>query len=174
MKKYTFLLALSTATLSAHNATMQHAIERLFFIKPVSQEKADLILYYAAMGDDAKATDALAQFLTNPKNPKPNPNKQLGPHGQACLHAAASSQDVAMFAYLVSLGAALDQQDSLGRTPLHYAVLTCNLTFTMFLLQAGAQSHLQDNEGKLPIDNLEHALCADILTKTLIKKLLQP
>jgi WD40 repeat protein len=60
--------------------------------------------------------------------------------------------DPAVLSYLISLKFTLNDNDSLGRSPLHYAALLQNVTLANILTDAGADVNQQDADGQTPMD----------------------
>ena len=74
--------------------------------------------------------------------------------GWTLLHCAArSNPNVAIFEYLVSAGANVNDGDSQGWTPLHFAANdNPNVAVLQYLISQGVDVNAQDNEGKTPLD----------------------
>ena len=64
----------------------------------------------------------------------------------------SSEEQISMLRVLIENGAKVDQQDSQGKTPLHYAAELGRTRCIPFLLQKGASPHATDNHRKTPLD----------------------
>lgn len=79
---------------------------------------------------------------------------KVKPHSVTCtfLHLAAHLQDLGMVLYLLENGQSPSAVDSLGRTPLHYAVQTHGTADAVaFLLSSGADVLAVDYQGWTPL-----------------------
>ena len=86
---------------------------------------------------------------------------QYEPKSVTCtlLHQASDIQDLSMVDYLLSSGLSADVRDTLGRTPLHYAVqLRYNKQTTTIirLLSGGADVSARDDKGWTPLHLASH------------------
>lgn len=67
------------------------------------------------------------------------------------LLQASSWNDIGAVKQLLNRGADINSQDSLGRTPLHYATLNNSLELMNFLLTNGINPNIKDYLGKTPL-----------------------
>lgn len=80
-----------------------------------------------------------------------NANAKIGQNGESFLHAMVISRKIRKqtFDQLQTLGVDVNQQDTEGRTPLHYVAATCDYRFAELLLHAGASTDIQDNQNRI-------------------------
>lgn len=64
----------------------------------------------------------------------------------------ATDEQVNILRILLENGAKLNEQDSLGKTPLHYASEMGRTRCIPYLLQKGASVDIRDKLGKTPLD----------------------
>jgi ankyrin repeat protein len=77
-------------------------------------------------------------------------NTDGDPSAQTCLHVAAHIDNVDLVNQLIDNVDVIDvdQQDALGRTPLHAAAMQGHVTVVATLLEKRANIHQQDNDGQ--------------------------
>jgi ankyrin repeat protein len=68
------------------------------------------------------------------------------------LHSGNISKP--MLLNLLSIGLNMSSRDAVGRTPLHYAVLTNKSTFCSILIDCGAAPNIADKLGNFPVDGI--------------------
>lgn len=69
----------------------------------------------------------------------------------ARLHDAAGQDDPVAIQASLDAGAALDERDSTGQTPLMYSVLHGYTNAVRYLLSAGADTSIGENDGYTPM-----------------------
>ena len=78
-------------------------------------------------------------------------SKWLGVDGLTCLHSAAAGCNIDICKLLIEKGANLDAKDSMGYTPLYWAVLFSRIEIVQFLCDYGASVEARDNLGCTPL-----------------------
>ncbi len=84
----------------------------------------------------------------------------------SCVVGAGYNDNVEMVKILLKRGANVNNQDSLGRTPLHILfgdIATGNMNMCDLLLNNGANYELTDINGKTPLDFAKNSLCVSKL-----------
>ncbi|KAL0213355.1 hypothetical protein RCL1_006981 [Eukaryota sp. TZLM3-RCL] len=87
--------------------------------------------------------------------------------GQTALHYACSSDSPdssTATELLLKHGADVTRTDSIGRTPLHYAALTCNISTVKLLINHGSSCFSTDDNGDTPL----HLCCSVCISEEVI------
>merc|ERR1719217_1085891 len=71
------------------------------------------------------------------------------------LHTAVATDDLVIVHDLIRAGAAIDQRDEFGSTPLHRAAWQGDISIVQTLLAFGAKADAQRKDGKTPLDLVE-------------------
>jgi ankyrin repeat protein len=101
-------------------------------------------LQWAARNGLAQTIDLLLRHGANPR--------LLDAQGYSCLHSVThSSNHWALLYVLCQPEVAIDEPDSLGHTPLHWAVYQRDELSTQILLKLGADPNAVDHDGLAPL-----------------------
>jgi len=76
-----------------------------------------------------------------------NPKKKIEEHGWTTLHTCLDKESIFS---LVDLGVDIDEQDTLGETPINFAVINGRVAMIQPFLFAGADPKIPDNSGLSP------------------------
>ncbi|MBV0900099.1 MAG: ankyrin repeat domain-containing protein [Wolbachia endosymbiont of Fragariocoptes setiger] len=141
--------------------------------KALNQELLENLKYldyydeHAPYACDNGSFDILQLFLQENQN---NPdlkivlNLQRGESNSTVLHAISSANipEEGIINLLIKAGSNINDQDSQGDTPLHYAAFVGNKKNVLSLLEMGADSTISNNEGKTSWQAASGNYCCDV------------